>query len=98
MGGERDEEHVIVEGLVFKVKLLLQMCVCVCVCVSERRTGRLLCCARSEVPHVIYNTQKGLCCLSQLGMFIKFPYIIGLTHKISKVFVGRKNRNKIDFS
>ena len=30
MGGERDEEHVIVEGLVFKVKLLLQMCVCVC--------------------------------------------------------------------
>ena len=32
MGGERDEEHVIVEGLVFKVKLLLQMCVCACVC------------------------------------------------------------------
>ena len=49
MGGERDEEHVIVEGLVFKVKLLLQMCVCVR---KAHRPPSVLCAFRGAACHL----------------------------------------------
>ena len=60
LGGERDEEHVIVEGLVFKVKLLLQMCVCVCVCVRKaHRPPSVLCAFRGAACHFKLSNKRG---------------------------------------
>ena len=64
MGGERDEEHVIVEGLVFKVKLLLQMCVCVCVRKAHRPPS-VLCAFRGAACHFKYT--KGVVLFISIG-------------------------------